>query len=31
MVYGFRNSRVKIVEVEMNCEPECVEVDYNGR
>ena len=31
MVYGFRNSGVKMVEVKMNCEPECVEVDYNGR
>lgn len=31
MVYGFRNSGVKMVEVEMNCEPERVEVDYNGR
>lgn len=30
-VHGFRNGRVKMVEVEMNCEPECVEVDYNGR
>ena len=31
IVYGFRNGRIKMVDMEMNCDPECVEVDYNGR
>lgn len=28
---GTAESRVKSISVEISCEPECVEVDYNGR
>lgn len=29
--YGFRYEEVEAVDMEMDCEPECVEADYNGR
>lgn len=30
-INAFPRERVKAVNVEIKCEPECVEVDYNGR